>query len=121
MYSLNQVLNTAGNGLWSDQAKAVTVTGLRVAYINNEEDFGELCVYFDTKTWNVNEDGLVYTDKLFLRELRALLDSLGLVGSNVEYSEQGMQGMNYVSCDVEQEFLDSWKAKTTIAVVESKI
>ena len=121
MFSLKQNLNTSGDGYWSNRPKSVTVTGLRVAYINNEQDFGELRVFFDTKTWKVDEDGLIYTDRQFLKELRALLDSLGLVGSDVEYSEQGMQGMDYVSCDVGQAFLDSWKAETTIAVVASKI
>lgn len=121
MFSLKQNLNTSGDGYWSNQAKSVTVTGLRVAYINNEQDFGELRVFFDPKSWNVDKDGLIYTDKQFLKELRALLDSLGLVGSNVDYSEQGMQGMDYVSCDVGQAFLDSWKAECTIAVVASKI
>jgi hypothetical protein len=33
------------------------------------------------------------------------------VGSDVSYSEQGMQGDDYVSCDIGKPFLDSWTAK----------
>lgn len=121
MISLKQTLNTSGDGYWSNQAKSVTVTGLRVAYINDEEDFGELRVFFDTKSWDVNEDGLIYTDKQFLKELKALLNTVGLVGAGVDYSEQGMQGRNYVSCDVGKAFLDVWKVQTTISLVGSKL
>jgi hypothetical protein len=77
--------------------------------MNDEEDFGELRVYFNPKTWNVREHGLIYTDKSFITGLRAALTDAGLNGKDVDYSEQGMQGNNYVSCDVGRDFLDSWK------------
>ena len=104
-------LNTIGDGYWSDVAKAVKITDMRVPYINDDGDFGELCVYFDTKSWDVRKDGLIYTDSLFLNELQAFLDSMGLMGADADYSEQGMQGDNYVSLDVGKGFLDSWKEK----------
>jgi len=71
-----------------------------LAYTNDELDFGELRVYFNTATWDVDKDGLIYTDSLFLEELCGLLTSMGIDASDVSYSEQGMQGDNYVSCDV---------------------
>lgn len=104
------VFNTAGDGYWSDVAKAVTIVDMRVPYINDEKDFGELCVYFD-KSWDVNKDGLIYTDSQFLEELQTFLDSMGLVGSDADYSEQGMQGDNYVSLDVGEAFIKSWQEK----------
>ena len=105
------IFNTAGDGYWSNVAKAVTVVDMRVPYINDEKDFGELRVYFDTKTWNVDVDGLIYTDSQFLNELQEFLDNMGLTGSDVDYSEQGMQGNKYVSLDVGEAFLKSWTEK----------
>ena len=104
-------LHTDGRGYWSNIAKAVQITALTVPYINEDEDFGELCVHFNTDSWKPSEDGLIYTDKLFEQELLAYLESIGLGSADVGYSEQGMQGDNYVSLDVEEEFLAKWKAK----------
>ena len=101
-------LNTAGNGYWSNTAKAVDVTMLDLQYISNNKDFGELCVHFTTDSWNVNTDGLIYTDKLFLSELRVYLQEIGFTEAealDVSYSEQGMQGDNYVSLDVGAKFI----------------
>lgn len=104
--------NTNGLGYWSRAVKAVRIVDMRVAYINDERDFGELRVYFNTEDWDVNTDGLIYTDKQFMQELKAFLDAHGLPSKDVSYSEQGMQGDNYVSCDiVTAKFLQAWEAK----------
>ena len=102
---------TSGDGYWSDVAKEVDIEDMRVAYVNDEQDFGELRVYFATEDWDVNKHGLIYTDKLFITQLRSFLNSQQLAGVDVDYSEQGMQGDNYVSLDVGKAFLDSWRAK----------
>ena len=101
-------LHTNGKGLWSNTAKAVDITALDLQYITNERDFGELCVHFNTATWDVDTDGLIYTDKLFMQELRAYLQQLGFTAkeaNDVSYSEQGMQTDEYVSCDVGAAFI----------------
>lgn len=108
------VFNTAGNGLWSGEERAVTVTDIRLGYVADELDFGELCVVFDTDTWDVDEHGLIYTDRQFLRELREFLDSQGLPGDDVSYSEQGMQGTDYVSLDIGEDFLTAWARKFSV-------
>jgi N-dimethylarginine dimethylaminohydrolase len=108
MYKVNATLNTAGDGYWSNKAKAVEVTRLVLTYTNDELDFGELCVYFNTATWDVDKDGLIYTDSLFKEELRELLGDLGFDASDVDYSEQGMQGDNYVSLDVGECFINTF-------------
>lgn len=105
---------TAGDGYWSRTQKAVEITDMRVAYVNDEKNFGELRVYFNTATWDVNTDGLIYTDSDFLNELQLFLTQQGLAGTDVEYSEQGMQGDNYVSLDVGGEFLTAWERKFNI-------
>ena len=108
MKTLSATLNTAGDGYWSNTAKAVEITGLQLAYINDELDFGELRVRFNKATWDVNKDGLIYTDSLFEEELCELLTDLGYDASDVSYSEQGMQGDTYVSLDVGECFINTF-------------
>lgn len=106
-------LHTNGNGYWSNTAKAVDVEALDLQYITNDKDFGELCIHFATdelgsNCWDTATDGLIYTDKLFMRELRAYLQTVGFTeaeANDVNYSEQGMQSDNYVSCDVGAVFI----------------
>ena len=102
-------LHTNGKGLWSDKATAVGINSLDLQYISNERDFGELCVHFNTQDWDVDTDGLIYTDPLFKTELRAYLQTLGFTAeeaNDVEYSEAGMQCEHYVSCDVGLDFIN---------------
>ena len=106
----NVIFNTAGDGYWSNVAKAVRIVDMRMGYVSDDNDFGELCVYFNTQDWDVNNDGLIYTDKQFLDELKAFLKQHGLT-TDVEYSEQGMQGDNYVSFDVYDDFILAWGQK----------
>ena len=101
-------LTTGGDGYWSNKRKAVDVTKLDLQYCTADKDFGELCVYFTTASWDVNTDGLIYTDTQFLYELRVYLQTLGFTEAealDVNYSEQGMQDEEYVSCDVGATFI----------------
>ena len=107
MYKVNATLRTGGGGYWSNTKTAVEITALQLAYTNDELDFGELRVYFNTKTW-AWQDGLIYTDKQFMRELKELLTAKGFDASDVSYSEQGMQGDAYVSCDVGERFINTF-------------
>ena len=105
----NVVFNTCGGGYWSDVAKAVRIVDIKLQWVTEEKDFGELCVYFNEQDWDVETDGLIYTDRQFEAELNAFLLEQGLC--EVQYSEQGMQGDDYVSCDVGEEFIAKWEAK----------
>ena len=105
------ILHTSGNGYWSSEERAVRIKDMKLGYVSDELDFGELRVFFDRKTWNVDKNGLIYTDRLFERELQAFLDAHGLPGNDVWYSEQGMQGDDYVSLDIGEKFLKAWSAK----------
>lgn len=114
-----KILNTDGTGLWSRAVQAVVVTGIDcvVSKYDDEDEqrlYGELRVVFDTASWLTDELGLIYTDKLFLKELREFLQSRGFTAEaadQVEYSEQGMQGDDYVSLDVDAKFCSEWLAK----------
>jgi hypothetical protein len=105
---VNWQLHTSGQGLWTRFETTVTVTRVEIAHVNDEGDFGELIAHFDTKTWNVHETGLIYTDPRWLDEFRALMRSLGFTSqacADIGYSEQGMQGEDYVSMDVGEDFM----------------
>jgi hypothetical protein len=113
MHTVYTTLHTNGNGYWSNTAKAVDITALDLQYITNERDFGELCIHFATdelgcNCWDTATNGLIYTDKLFMQELRAYLQTIGFSeaeANDVNYSEQGMQEDFYVSCDVGAVFI----------------
>jgi hypothetical protein len=108
MYKVTATLNTAGDGYWSNKIKSVEITGLQLSYLNDELDFGELRVRFNTETWDTAKDGLIYTDRQFMEELKDLLTAKGFDASDVSYSEQGMQGDTYVSCDVGECFINTF-------------
>jgi hypothetical protein len=116
---MNVVLNTSGSGYWSRTAKAVTIVdmqlGMGTQWDGEDDIHGELRVVFDTATWDVDKEGLIYTDSLFIKELREFLVAHGLPGEDVCYSEQGMQGDDYVSLDAGTEFYTAWMAKFGIA------
>jgi hypothetical protein len=111
-HTMQKVLfSTAGDGYWSTVEKTVEITDMRLGYVADDKEFGELRVYFNTATWDVREDGLIYTDRQFKAELREFLTAHGLDGADVDYSEQGMQDIDFVSCDVGESFIASWEAK----------
>ena len=109
------IFNVGGDGLWSTVAKSVEIVDMRLGYVNEEKDFGELCVYFNTCHWDTSIDGLIYTDETFLDDLRAFL-VLHNLPATVSYSEQGMQGDDYVSLDVEEDFLQAWERKFNVVL-----
>lgn len=105
-------LETAGDGLWSNKVRKVKTTKLQLDTMQDgDHRWGELRVFFDTDTWDPSELGLIYTDKGFMDDLRGCLDVVGLCDHDVDYSEQGMQGDDYVSCDVGEQFIASWEFK----------
>jgi len=104
---VDKVLTTDGLGYWSDKCKNVRITALELCH-DEDLSYGELIVHFDTKTWNINKDGLIYSDKLFMHELKHFLVSLGLTSYDIGYSEQGMQGNSFVSLDVGPQFIKVW-------------
>ena len=114
---VNKFLNTDGSSLWSDKVtRKVKVTIIEIC-ISKDDNYkegrpwGELKVYFYPETWNPAENGLIYTDKLFEKELREYLVTKGFskkAAREVDYSEQGMQGDNYVSLDVGHVFSTEW-------------
>ena len=105
---VNWQIHTSGTGLWSQAKKSVTVLRVELADSYENGEYGELRAYFDTKTWDCNEVGLIYTDTRWIGEFRALMRSLGFTSKaceDITYSEQGMQSDNFVSMDVGPDFM----------------
>jgi hypothetical protein len=106
--TVSATLYTSGEGYWSRESRGVRIRRMCLGYENDDRSFGELRVFFDPVDWDVEQHGLIYTDPQFLRGLQQHLNMMGLKGNDVDYSEQGMQGDDYVSLDVGEDFLDSW-------------
>jgi hypothetical protein len=108
--TVNKMFTTCGDGYWSNIAKEVFVESINMSIstenINDEGEEAEYCdgdlqAYFTEETWN-DSYGLIYTDSEFLACVRTALIEAGIsieVAEDVCYSEQGMQGDEYVSMD----------------------
>jgi hypothetical protein len=108
MVHANAILHTDGSGYWSKTARPVRIVGFELGYVSKDGEFGSLDVFFDEDTWNIDRHGLIYTDNKFLEELRNFLISKGFDASNIDYSEQGMQGADAVNFDVDGDFIKSY-------------
>ena len=106
---VNFVTKTSGDGFWAEAVKTVRVNRVELAYLNDEGDFGELRVYFNTQDWDVNRDGLIYSDMGWKHTfLTCMENELGFSSDailDVYFSEQGMQGVDYVSMDIGPQFI----------------
>ena len=117
--SVDFTAKVAGDGLWSETKTTVRVIGLEISVYQNDEisggkRWGSLNAYFDTKTWDIDKIGLIYTDSKFTPSLTKELIKLGFDKSAVSpdklwYSEQGMQGIDFVNFDIEIEFIEGWE------------
>ena len=101
--------STNGRGLWSSEKKIVNIHKMRFKpYIYLRDDCDEASLYVDAffyaKNWNTRKDGLIYTDNRWMREFRngfyAMFPELKEVDARIDYTEQGMQGGNYVSMQI---------------------
>lgn len=107
---VNWQTHTDGSSLWAENIpRTVRVTEVFLGGVDDEGSWGELCARFDTRDWDSDNDGLIYTDNRWIEEFRALMRTLGfspLAVEDIHYSEQGMQGEDYVSMDVGSAFLN---------------
>jgi hypothetical protein len=109
--AVNKFFNTCGDGYWSNIAKEVYVESICMSIstenINDEGEEAEYCdgdlaVIYTEDTWDNNAYGLIYTDSLFLQQVKQFLIDNGFDANavnDITYSEQGMQDDERVSCD----------------------
>jgi hypothetical protein len=111
--TVNFVTHTNGRGYWSTVSGCVKISRVRLAYLDDELDFGELRAYFDPREWDTNKDGLIYTDPTWIESFRNCMATMGFSEAalqDIDYSEAGMQGGNYVSMDVGGDFVRECEA-----------
>ncbi len=100
---------TNGKGLWSRAKKTIPVLDIQVVITTWSQDtWGELKAYYPVTTWRNNKEGLIYTDPQWICDFRTGLLNNGFslaAVDDVSYSEQGMQGLDYVSMDVGATFI----------------
>ena len=112
------VCMTDGKGVWSESIRTITIRRIELDYISptDEELLGAtdenlyvaFRVYFTKKDWDIQRHGFIYTDERFIRELRKQMNKMptfrGIFATRgdaaVDYTEQGQQGINYVSVAV---------------------
>jgi hypothetical protein len=103
------ITRTDGKGYWSTVArKSIRINRVAVASVSDDGEYGELRAYFDESEWNVESDGLIYSDQAWMKSFRSCMATLGFsvqALAAISYTEQGMQGTDYVSLDVGQDFL----------------
>ena len=110
--TLDEVYTTAGDGYWSDVSKDVRVTEMGMYVNTTDEEFGDGDFYalYDEATWDMDKDGLIYTDGAFIANVQDFMrDTLLKMGvdddvantlvADITYSEQGMQDYGRVSFD----------------------
>lgn len=124
--SCNGVVYTKGDSMWAEGygERRVRVQRLELEVYGDEDSAGEvscsdLRVYFNTQDWDTAEQGLLYTDSGVDMCVRVLVDMLlqqmhaenagtmGAAAANsiadcvqyIGWSEQGMQGDDYMSFD----------------------
>ena len=103
------ITRTDGRGYWSTVArKSIRIDRVAIASVSDDGEYGELRAYFDESEWNVESDGLIYSDQAWMKSFRSCMATLGFsvqALADIGYTEQGMQGTEYVSLDVGQDFL----------------
>lgn len=108
---VNIKTKTDGSGIWSGCKRKIHIYKIEINYLNRDDEYGELIAYFYNKDWDVEKHGLIYTDRHWIKDFRNGLRKIGFTKkayNDVEYSEQGMQGDNYVSMDFGCDFLKHW-------------
>jgi hypothetical protein len=106
---------TKGDGYWSSDKRTVATSKIEMevgeAYVNLWEYRVGLMIYFRAffpkRSWDTDKYGLIYTDSLWLKDFReqfkTRFPALAWLAGKIDYTEQGMQGDNYVSMVVYME------------------
>lgn len=114
--------NTNGKGKWTTETRAVDIVKLTIGHSSHaffpEDPFkGELRAHFEPHgfthgSWNVEGHGLIFGDRLWLKEFKAGMRIAGFsikAAQNIKYGELELQGDDYVSLDVGPAFYASWQ------------
>jgi hypothetical protein len=97
--------STDGKGLWSNEVKKDIP--IKIYFSEFHAD-----AFFSLNDWDTYKVGLIYTDKTFLNDVRNLLKNAGLKHyQDIDFSEQGLQGVNYVDFDLGKKLYQELRKK----------
>jgi len=107
---LKQTNGVKGDGFWSGwQGVVHGVLEFNQYQWNIDEGSNYANAKFHLDIWDP-EDGLIYTDSLFLEDLQKNLKAAGFKHyDEISYSEQGMQGEKFVDLDCTDKLADEAK------------
>lgn len=119
-YIAQGTADVKGDGLWSK----TPMNNLKIhilpdrAFLADEDGlYGQINAYFNTRIWDTDKLGLIYTDSLFEKHIKRILKEAGFKRSyDIGYSEQGMQGHDYVNFDVGEKLAAELDKKGLIEV-----
>ena len=95
----NVIIHTDGNGEWSTTRAAIQIIAVEIT--DTEDGHFIVNVAFNKDHWDVSSDGLIYTDARALTELKDVLaDYVDHDLNNLEYTEAGMQGKDFISLEI---------------------
>jgi hypothetical protein len=103
-------IQTSGTGLHSYESRIIETISCCLYWVNSQQCWGELRVYFNTKDWPVQNLGFICTDPTFLQGIKHNLKLRELVADGIEYSELAFQGHDFVCFDVDSAFISSWNS-----------
>lgn len=114
--TVTATMNTGGDGFWSRAKRPVRLHKLvLVEFHEGKVHYGELRVQFILEDWDRDQHGLIYTDRQFMYEFKRWIakafDLSPAATAEINYSEQGMQGRDFISMDVGAEFLHEYIAE----------
>ena len=120
--SLKFYASTDGSSIWASKGshgKKIIVGGtLHFGGLEDNEEglYGADAEFvFETEGehgWDTGTLGLIYTDKGFLHDIHTVLKNEGFPYWNeIDYSEQGMQGENFVHFDVSKRLYKNAKMR----------
>jgi hypothetical protein len=72
-------------------------------YEYDNDKYGQLYAYFNIKDWDIYKNGLIYNNPAWIKDFRKSLSlylKTNITKDDINYSEQGMQGINYVHMDI---------------------
>jgi hypothetical protein len=107
------IVTSDGEGHWTIKQKSVplrievSIDPMEIERGPNGTILYAYCTfrgYFQSKHWNVYEDGLLYTDKQVQAQVNAWLANMNY-GGKVYWSEQGRQDVEYVDFDMDYRLL----------------
>jgi hypothetical protein len=118
---VNLQTHTDGKSEFTAEERMILINRLDLGF-NSKKLFpddpftGELRAYFDPSgftegSWNNEGHGLIYKNKLWLREFKYALRAIGLSikgAQNIAYNDKELQGDNYVSLQCGDTFYKSW-------------